>query len=527
MTNILKKIFFVAETSLEGKLYLFDYPLSKSCFDYLQNLYRKKINKNFQNSTSPEGFAPEQEILFQIFIFKRDENRNNFIFEIMIEDEHYISFPIWIEQNKYYKFRKNKDEGCNERRADIMKLEMFNIVFVFNKEETMKNAKELIKSIYMNLESFSKSLLFEEYNKNYLLTGIYNIIKFYRDFFKNDKLEKNDNVNKEKIENIFNKFVADFSKNHYIYRYIEKIYKNIKNNEITRLNINNMELIYYMHINLNSSQKYKIKPYHCLLKINEKQLISLSKLPDINPQLRLFISKINPYKTIQEITLENNIELNFALFFANQLISWNLAKKIFPFHNNSTFQINDNIPLEISSHNTEMSLKIVIEMLNHFTLSESSTNLDEIYRKYYKTIDNEKFTKNIVDLVKKQYLIQTSFVIFSKLPFKNEYDFKKGIINDFLNCISSKKIFEKDSEDNICMKKNNEINEDKYYYEDFLKDIKNKSNKDFILLSNIKGMIFKRLYVDEISYYSRIHIKDILETIRKYEPVFDLAVVPL
>ena len=71
------------------------------------------------------------------------------------------------------------------------------------------------------------------------------------------------------------------------------------------------------------------------------------------------------------------------------------------------------------------------------------------------------------------------------------------------------------------------IDENIYYYEDFLNDIKNKSNEDFILLNNIKGMINKRLFIDEIKYYSRIHIKDILDTIKRYEQIFDLVVIPL
>lgn len=67
-------------------------------------------------------------------------------------------------------------------------------------------------------------------------------------------------------------------------------------------------------------------------------------MKDINPKILIIIDKIYQMKTLEEISLEKNIELNFVLFFVNQLVSWNLAKIIFKFNNYSTFQISDTIP---------------------------------------------------------------------------------------------------------------------------------------------------------------------------------------
>ena len=57
--------------------------------------------------------------------------------------------------------------------------------------------------------------------------------------------------------------------------------------------------------------------------------------------------------------------------------------------------------------------------------------------------------------------------------------------------------------------------------------VKNKSIEDFFILANIKDLINKQLFINEISYYSGYKIKDILNVINKYDAIFDLVVVPL
>jgi hypothetical protein len=114
-------------------------------------------------------------------------------------------------------------------------------------------------------------------------------------------------------------------------------------------------------------------------------------------------------KTLQEISLENNIELNFIMFFANQLVSWSLANIIFKFNNYSTFQISDYISdgKLIKKSEVLMGYNLYISILNRFTTSESTTTLNEIYQSYFKSIDNNSFKKKIINLVEKQILVQT------------------------------------------------------------------------------------------------------------------------
>ena len=229
-------------------------------------------------------------------------------------------------------------------------------------------------------------------------------------------------------------------------------------------------------------------------------------------------------KTLEEISLESDIELNFVMFFANQLVSWNLANIIYKFNNYSTFQISDCLPEgnNLSQHFGIIGLNQAISILNSFTTSESTTTVNEIYQTYFKSSDNDNFQKSIKYLVQKQYLVQTSIIIRPKIEIKNKHDYKKVMFNRFCNLISHETIY-KEEEKN----EGDEEEDENYYYEDFLRDIKNKSKEDFFILSLIKNYIYDKLYINEISYYTGIKIKDILNTVKKYEYIFDLVVVPL
>jgi hypothetical protein len=288
-----------------------------------------------------------------------------------------------------------------------------------------------------------------------------------------------------------------------------------------------MELNYYISKYTNQMNGFPIKPYHSIIIVNRRKLNNFFKSQaDINPMIYRIIDKIFEMKTLQEISLEEDIELNFILFFANQLVSWNLANLIFKFNNYSTFQVTEIIPdlKTIGKFDNFIRFNHALSIVNKFTLSESTTTLNEIYQTYFKSIDSAKFKKQITYLMENQFLVQTSIIIFSKLKMKDEYNYKKAMINKFCNLASHEKIF-----DDNDLKEINVIKEDDdvYYYEDFLRDIKSKNKEDFFILSIIKDFISKKMYINEISYYTGIKIKDILNTVKNYEYIFDLVVVPL
>ena len=100
------------------------------------------------------------------------------------------------------------------------------------------------------------------------------------------------------------------------------------------------------------------------------------------------------------------------------------------------------------------------------------------------------------------------------------------MIEQICNSISNEDS-NKDNKNKKEENKNKEEEDNNYYYEDFLKDIKSKSNEDFLILTFIKDFIKQKLDINEISYHTGIKIKDILNTVKKYEYIFDLVVAPL
>ena len=543
----MKSIFVIVESMNYEKYVLFNYPLSKDFFNYLKKKYSKSNKDKNANINNLEEEDSNLELYLKLFTLDNHVNQD-FIFDIIIDNDRFISFPIWLSKNEYNRraliekeydaYVKNK-MNFNKAKSNVNKtidkyflLNMFNIVFIFSNDKPMNINRELFKSVYSNLESLSKLLLFEEYNKHYLGDETLRIIKLFQKFF----IQKKENI-------LYEDFIEKFSTNNNIYTYIKNIYEGIKKNEISNVMVGNIELNYYISMYTNQLNNFKIKPYHSIIINNRKKLNKFFQSDAvINPKILIIIDKIFqmktleeitlenntfPLKTLEEISLENNIELNFVLFFASQLVSWNLANIIFKFNNYSTFQISDSIPdiIKLNIHEKFIGFNQAINILNKFTTSESTTTLNEIYQTNFKSIDNDAFKRYIIYFVENQYLIQTSIIIISKLKMKDDFNYQNKMINQFSELTSRKYIF--DIQKNINKNKIEENKENSFYYEDFLKLVKKESMEDFIFLSNIKDLISQRLFINEISYYTGYKIKDILSIVQKYDAIFDLLVVPL
>lgn len=524
----MKRIFVIAETANYEKLVLLNYPLSKEFFEYLYTNYNTKKNlvKDLDNLDISEELS-DFDIYLKLFILDKHVNQN-FIFDIIINKERFISFPLWFSKGEYNKRMHIKKQyenylkdlyntkNNNNTKEKYILLNMFNIIFVLSNEGPMNINRELCKSVYSNLESISKLLLLEEYHSHYLGLESFNIIKNIKNYFR----QKKECIN-------YQSFIDIFQQDNNFYTYIKNIYEGIKNNEISNVKISNIELNYYIGMYNNQINSFKIKPYHCII-INRKKLdIFFQSMKDINPKILIIIDKIYQMKTLEEISLEKNIELNFVLFFANQLVSWNLARIIFKFNNYSTFQVSDKIPDEIIKFKLpgeKIELQTIINILNKFSISESTTTLNEIF-KATKPIEIDEFKRCIIYLVENQYLDQTSIVIISKLKIKSAANnYHHLFLKKFSDLFPNQDIL------NLPEKLNLECDINEYkeiYYENFLKLVKNKSIKDFNILANIKDFIHKNLYLNEISYYTGYKIKDILDVVNKYDDIFDLVVVPL
>ena len=327
----MKSIFVIAESVNYEKLALFNYPLTNEFYDNLSKKYVKSnIIRNDDNSS--ENIS-DLELYLRLFTLDNHVNQN-FIFDIIIDKDRFISFPIWFSKNEYNKrmiIEKESEENImnskkvknpiNKTLDRYILLNMFNIVFIFSNEEPMNINRELFKSVYSNLESLLKLLLFEEYNKHYLGVETLRIIKFFNKFFSQKK---------EGIS--YKNFIEKFPQNNNLYKFIKDIYEGIEKNEISNVTFSNIELNYYIGMYTNQINSNKIKPYHCIIINNRKKLENFfQSTKDINPKILIIVDKIFQMKTLEEISLEKNIELNFVLFFVNQLVSWNLAKIILIF----------------------------------------------------------------------------------------------------------------------------------------------------------------------------------------------------
>ena len=533
----MKSIFVIAESINYEKHFLFEYPLTEEFYNYLHKKYFKesKSNKNIRNKNDEKNIS-YIELYLKSFTLDNHINQD-FIFDIIINEERFISFPLWFSKNEYNKRKKIEEEylinkvnlGGKEFKKETknedryLLLNMFNIVYVFSSNEPMNVKQELFKSVYSNLESLSKILLYQEYNRHYLGIETLRILKNFQIFF----TDKKTNIT-------YNNFRKKFPVNNYIYKYIKTMFDGIKRSEIFHVTIYNIELNYYISMYTNQLNGFQIKPYHCIIIMNKNKLKSfINSVVDLNPNIEKISNLLLEMKTLEEISLETDIELNFVMFFANQLVSWNLANIIYKFNNYSTFQISDNFPddniFNIFTHISGIiGFNQALSILNSFTTSESTTTLNEIYQNYFKSNDNNTFHRNIKFLVEKQYLIQTSIIIHSKLKIRDEFNYNKYMINQICNSTSNEDLTKDEKNNKNEEKKNGEGDEDNnYYYEDFLKDIKSKSNEDFFILTIIKDFIRQKLYINEISYHTGIKIKEILDTVKKYEYIFDLVVVPL
>ena len=524
----MEKIIFISQIS-NNKSYCIEYPFTEEYFNYLQAKFKNEDNEqNYKNE-----LVNEKDGIIQNFIIKNNNN-NKVIFDLIIDKNRYISFPIWIEKNKYYEdltdsklINQNKNifkKGKNNEPLLIM----FNIIFVLDKVNTFTLNKDLIKNISVNIESISKIFLFEEYRKQYLSKELSSFINLNKKFF-NDKNKENIRYSKYK-DIISNKLLMN----------LKNIYEGIKNNQITKIFINNLEFRYNFQITISNSNHHNIQPYHSAIIQKEKEVIEFFRENiDINPILLLILDNFSPFKSIEEISLEYNIHFSILIFFINQLISWNFAKLIFKIGNNSLFEVSSNINYEnkiIQNHISPMDVFTVFEI---FTFAKPGTNINSLYSNSFEsTMDKGKFLNMLIYLLQNNYLILTSIIIDSILPFKFEYFFEKFIfdsLNNFQNKKNSKMFFEdvnineKPSNGNkktinlYNYKRNNDI----VYYEDILLEIKEKSIDDYYLLNSITSLIQKKMYIEEISYYSNYKINEILQTIEKYPELFNIIIVPI
>ena len=225
----MEKILFISK--IISEYYLIEYPLNEDFFNYIKGKFKRK-NKEKLN----KELVTEKEQFIQTFIIK-DDNNNKIVLDLSIDEKRYISFPIWIDNNKYYEDLKLINQNKNTKNNESL-LIMFNIVCVLDKKSTLTLNKDLVKKILINLEAISNIFLFEEYRKKFILKELTKFINTNKRFF-ND--ENNENINYNNFKEVF---IFELYKN------IENIFHGIKKNCITKIFINNLEFRYNFQISI-------------------------------------------------------------------------------------------------------------------------------------------------------------------------------------------------------------------------------------------------------------------------------------
>ena len=208
----------------------------------------------------------------------------------------------------------------------------------------------------------------------------------------------------------------------------------------------------------------------------------------------------------------------------NNLINWKCAKKIFKIQNTSIFAINHNIQNFDLNKNVEKEKKEkIFKIIETLSSIEPNIFLEDLHKNYFSDINNENFLEYIIFLLENEFIIMISQIIISKLKFKYEYDYEKMIIKNFNN-ISNNLI------DNLNINDNNnkdKINENEFYFEDFLEEIKKNENNDYVILFDIMPFIQKKMFIDEIVYFTGYKINEILDIVKKYNYIFSILFFPL
>ena len=521
----MEKILFISK--IISEYYLIEYPLNEDFFNYIKGKFKRK-NKEKLN----KELVTEKEQFIQTFIIK-DDNNNKIVLDLSIDEKRYISFPIWIDNNKYYEDLKLINQNKNTKNNESL-LIMFNIVCVLDKKSTLTLNKDLVKKILINLEAISNIFLFEEYRKKFILKELTKFINTNKRFF-ND--ENNENINYNNFKEVF---IFELYKN------IENIFHGIKKNCITKIFINNLEFRYNFQISISNSNYYNIKPFHSVIIQKTKEVIDFfRKNIDINPTLLLILENISPFKSIEDISLEYNIDFQIIVFFVNQLVSWNFAKLIYKIGNHSLFEINPKMNLNKEINRNQFFPFNFFSVLKIFSTIEPGTSINSLYSKYFENqMDKGKFLTGLIYLLENEFIVLSSMIIICILPFKFKYDYEKCILDSLGNLIKKQNnvnmtledlnINGKENDNNNNIENNKKINIYHYnksknitYYEDILLEIKEISIEDYYVLNSITGLIQKKIYIEEISYYSNYKINKILETVKKYPQLFNIIIVPI
>lgn len=520
-------------------------------------------------------------LLAEVFSHK-NKLATNYIFDILIEKYRYISFPVWLDQNKYFWNRNNKvssnietdldgngnNNGNNSEEEDIksnyVRLKMFNIVIVVEKKNQLIANKCNLSIIYHVLESFSMFLAFEEYRNEFLGREIFNILKTLEKTLG----EKENGDYMDDLPGVINRIYCDKTDKGSI-SIKDKDFKDSKFSLLVKSLLkfyDDLKTFRFFKININNRYDFKapakllsitadIENYHTLVIVKRKQLDEwLLHNYDLNSLIPLFLNVVTPFKNFLELSLEHKIPLDLIKLISKQMQCLNLGKIVKKYNNNSVLTVNPNPEMKIYKKDVEIEFQKLFNMniyesLNNFSYNKS---LDKIFKKNFNQITNEKFIQMVNFLSSNEYLVPCTRVILPKLPFKSKYSPERILLYNsmlFMNKVDKLQFLLNDLDAdsgnsglaasfyrrNSFKNSSQNINkyssikgtiprEDSLYFEDVMAVIKNSNPEDYEVFKNFYFLLSPEHNFDQICYLIGYKDDFLLKFVKKYKFLFNLII---
>ena len=125
-------------------------------------LFYKFSSSHHENNTSSESLMLDDDTIAAIFSTKHKMAKH--VYDIQIDTNRYICYPVYLDESKYAKAIKS-DENEEKNESKGLRLKMFNIVLIFQHRSKYLH---FLTSVYMNLPKISASIEFEEYRSRFL-----------------------------------------------------------------------------------------------------------------------------------------------------------------------------------------------------------------------------------------------------------------------------------------------------------------------------------------------------------------------
>jgi hypothetical protein len=486
------KLYFVIDSVLKGKSVLIYFPTDIYNYQYLKSKFINRLLEPIRKMSIEllshlkiakidlNDNYDQYDLLTRVFTF---EKGNNFIYDISVNQTRYICYPIWINNSKYMK---------NEEKSKNLGLKMFNIVVSLDNSDNFN-----IPSIYDNIQAFSNSLLLEEYRNTYLTREISDIFNLYESF-------TSDNEDS----------LSDFEHSNNLYKCLKLFYTGMSKHKIHKFKINNW--LDFKTSVFSTTDVIEIKTFQTILITKNSALKDFTQ--DYNPMILQFVSKINPFKSIEEICLENNLSISTVIKYCKQIISWNFGKVINKTTGNSILTISESYEFNHKKEKrfTEVFGLDLYETLNLFFCNHT---LEEIYKQLHSDLSVQRFKLMIVYLLENEFVIQNCQYVLPRMEFKYNYNTETILLNKAKMFLKENEYLEFMIEDFDTQKKNG----NKFYFEDYLLTIKN--TEDYNVFKNVYYYFGKDYTLEQISYLTGY--AQIFDLIKKYFYLFDIIIEPI